>query len=53
MAVIKNIFHGNTISKEGKIIGIWPNVNIVFFPDKLKNLQGKGMLSFHFVNLET
>ncbi|CAH1403359.1 unnamed protein product [Nezara viridula] len=45
LVVITNDFQGKKRSLKGEVIGIWPDDDIVFFPDKLADLKGKELYS--------
>nr|XP_014289206.1 glutamate receptor ionotropic, NMDA 2C-like [Halyomorpha halys] len=45
LEVITNSFHNNSIFPEGEVLGIWPIDDMIFFPDKLKNLNGKELIT--------
>ncbi|CAH1403358.1 unnamed protein product [Nezara viridula] len=43
LVVMTNSFHNSSIFPEGEVLGTWPLDEMSFFPDKLKNLNGKGV----------
>nr|WVD93706.1 ionotropic receptor 41c.1 [Graphosoma rubrolineatum] len=44
MELMTNSFHNKSIFPEGERLGVWPVDEIVFFPDKLSNLNGKELI---------